>query len=169
MSKKKRKAPRAKFNPWDNERWFKIEEYFSPDKAQRLEMEGGKAFLRGKIRNFLILEVSRDVPASTMAAIKESLAKEGIRALIITDDIRFVKLRMCSPEEERQLNDQPAVQEKTAEAGSSEDSDRSGVGSVADGDGTDRNGHEDETATSRDDQAGEDHGEVASQTQTDSS
>jgi len=96
------------------EHWYEITAYFDADGIQPLPVDpqAGRAFIMpGMIQDMTIVEVSRDY--ERQEELEAWLTKQlGVAPLIITDDVRFVRLSTPSPELEREL-DAGAMKEET--------------------------------------------------------
>jgi hypothetical protein len=105
--KDKEQKTLRKEEPWKAERWFEFTELFDMTKITPLAMKGmgERMFVMGVMEDTMIITVPEDSQPATVTNALEALARRGIRALAFTDNIRFVKLKMCSPEEEEMLTE----------------------------------------------------------------
>ncbi len=79
------------------ERWFELLDAFDPANAKRiLPKLANRTFIRGKIGETMVVEIPKDATADVVQAIQRSLAAMGHDALIVTEGIRFLKVRVCS-------------------------------------------------------------------------
>jgi hypothetical protein len=116
------------------EHWYELVEYFDPAAIRTVDLkeaQGYRTFVHGVIDDMTIVEVPATMPGDTIQRLGVQLGEMGIRALIISDSVRFMKLRPCSLEE-CELLDEADTEKKGqvfARTGS-------GAGSQSDGDGS---------------------------------
>ena len=87
--------------------WFELESYFDPEKIQSVnipETTGTRTFLMGKIGEFAVVEVDANTDPGAAEALSVKLEEMGVPALIVTNHVRFLKLRRCSFGESRILD-----------------------------------------------------------------
>lgn len=94
--------------PWAAERWFEFVELFDPTKIVPISLKenlGQRMFLMGTLGDVVVVQVPSDSHAATVSHTLEALARRGIQAVAFSEDVRFVKLRACSAEEEALLTE----------------------------------------------------------------
>lgn len=104
--KRKAKARREKIKERRKrgviEQWFELIEYFDPRQIKTVdipEADGYRTFIHGVLDEMIIVEVPSAMSAEAIKEYGERLATMGIRALIVSEQVRFLKLRPCSVEE----------------------------------------------------------------------
>lgn len=94
--------------------WFELVDASEGKNIQRLErsksldlaiLEEYRVFVRGRLDDLFWIEVPADMPHEHVQALGETLQAQNVNAMIMSDQIRFVKMRMCSPEEEEVLDE----------------------------------------------------------------
>lgn len=98
----KRKRPTDIRKP--GEHWYELTEYFDPTKIETLPMKQGKSYLMGTVNGILVVQVSQDTSAETVQRLGEYLSTHGLEAVLVSDNIRFMKLRALDAKEERKLD-----------------------------------------------------------------
>lgn len=84
------------------EHWYEVIEYFDPTKIETVDMpaaQGYRTFVHGVIDELTIVEVPNDMPNDQVRAYGEELGRMGLRVLLVSSNVRFMKLRPCSIEE----------------------------------------------------------------------
>jgi len=106
----RRKLALRHSDPWKSERWFAVEAYFDPAKISPVKMKDtvDRMFILGPITGVVILHVPTTAPPESVRNTLRELEDLGIRALAFSDNVQFVKLRMCTDAEEATLNAQEA-------------------------------------------------------------
>lgn len=115
------------------EQWYELQEYFDPRQIKTVnipEADGYRTFIHGVIDEMIVVEVPSTMPAKAITEYGEKLGEMGIRALIVSDQVRFLKLRPCSPEECDLLDEADSEKKGQIIARTS-----GRAGSVPDGDG----------------------------------
>ena len=101
MTKKRDRQPKKPTHrEWSQEHWFEFIEYFDAKKPIDLK---DRTFLLGTIDEVAFVQVPKGMNLQAKQHISEGLARAGVQALLVTSDINFVKLRMCSPDIEKVL------------------------------------------------------------------
>lgn len=115
MAKKRKKPPkvtsidRARKKERPGGMWYEVTAYFDPLKIKTVDLpeaQGYRTFMHGTIPDgdpkggdLTIIEADSKMPSQQIQQLGKSLGSMGINALIISDNVRFVKLRACSVEE----------------------------------------------------------------------
>jgi hypothetical protein len=96
--------------PWKSERWFAVEAYFDPNAIRPVRMAetADRMFVLGPISNIVMLHVPREAPEKQIRDTLREMEDQGLRVLAFTDNVQFVKLRMCTDAEETALNEREA-------------------------------------------------------------
>jgi len=84
------------------EHWYELVEYFDPTAIRTVDLketQGYRTFVHGVIEEMTVVEVPSTMPAETITSLGVQLGEMGIRALIVSDNVHFMKLRPCSLEE----------------------------------------------------------------------
>ena len=102
----RRKAVARHATPWESERWFAVEAYFDPTAIRVVPMRetSDRMFLLGKVSDTLVLHVPAGANEGNVRATLREMEDAGLRVLAFSDNVQFVKLRMCSDAEEAALN-----------------------------------------------------------------
>lgn len=107
---KKQQAERFRFQ---TPHWFEMIDASAAQSIQRLEnapnlnlelLDKHRVFVRGSLDKMFWIEVPAGMDALEVQKLGSKLAEQGVDALIVSDQIRFVRLRMCSAEEEELLD-----------------------------------------------------------------
>lgn len=166
-----------KANPVDEQRkhrfrfetphWFELMSACPPEAIERLQeseslplafLEKYRVFVRGRLDKMFWIEVPSDMPSDQVQQLGETLANQGVDALIVSDQIRFVKLRMCAAEEEQVLDEYDTAQKgKITISRGAPSGDVSGPGSLGDGGGNSGSGRSGEASSPGDGSAEEEH------------
>jgi hypothetical protein len=101
----------------EGEHWYELVEHFDARHIERLPVKDGRAFIMGRLDEAVVVEVSKETDQQKLVQIGQWLEKHGLDSIIVTDDIRFVKLRPCTEEIERKLD---ASQMKKVDDGNEE-------------------------------------------------
>lgn len=108
MSKLDRRVARRKatFPVWSDARWFEVVDRFDPAAIRAIPRtaKDERMFILGPIEDIIIIEVPQNAPVERVQEVLRVFEERGIRVLAFTDNTRFVKLRMCSPQEQEMLN-----------------------------------------------------------------
>ena len=103
-------------NPMKDNGWFELISYFKPDGIRNLTLKddkGQRVFLLGALNETAIVQVPGDASMDSVVQLGKVLEDSGIKALIVREDeTHFCRLRRCSPDEEKVLDDS-ANEEKT--------------------------------------------------------
>ncbi len=137
------------------EHWYEVVAYFDASGIQKLptKPEDGRAFIMpGMINGMTIVEVSKHY-ARTEDLEKWLSGQLGVNPLVITDDVRFVKLATVSPEMEAELDagsmeKTDGEEEKILPTGTGSELPGDGLGSGGSGDDGDCRGGSDSHAES---------------------
>lgn len=84
------------------EHWYELVEYFDPANIKTVtldEVQGYRTFLHGFVEDMAIVEVSHNLPEDQIKMLGVRLGEMGVKALIVSDNVKFMKLRPCSVEE----------------------------------------------------------------------
>jgi hypothetical protein len=98
------KRKRASVARKPGEHWYQIVEYFDPDGIQTLPMKQGSSYIMGSIGDMVIVSVSRDTNQATVERLGEYLSEHGLEALIVSEGVTFLKLRLADHKEEKKLD-----------------------------------------------------------------
>lgn len=110
MAKKKKfKASLTPTLP-NKEQWFALTAQFDDKDIAATPISG--AFIRGKLKDIVIVEVSRDFPQDKFGELGAWLESHGIEAMIVQEGIRFLKLAPANKDQQRIL--EAHFQESTA-------------------------------------------------------
>lgn len=94
----------GKIDPQRYVRWYELIDYFDGSKIVTMKSEQNlRAFALGTIRDILFVQVPVNASSESVRAMMETLRSQGIRAVAVGEDIKFMRFRMCSVEEERLL------------------------------------------------------------------
>lgn len=84
-------------------RWFGLESYFDPKHIDATPVEDG-GFMMGVLNDMAVVEIDPSLPPAKVERIGAVLNDMGIKALIVHKGIEFLRLRACTPEEEKRLD-----------------------------------------------------------------
>lgn len=103
----------------EEDRWFELVEYFDATKIVRLpadKMHGQRVFLLGMYHDCLVVEVPKEARYREVQQLRDVIreATNGAPTIIVTSDVRFLKLRMVDDQTVERLN--AAVEKKDDEA-----------------------------------------------------
>ena len=125
----------------EGEHWYELLEYFDAEKIERVQIPGAPArtFAMGYLDDALVLQVPKDETAEAVQAFRDMLKNNNLKVpfLVITENVRFVRLGTVSEELEARLDaTQIKKDEDDAEESSGTTGDLpAGDGSEPDGDG----------------------------------
>jgi hypothetical protein len=98
--------------------WYEIVD--TAEDARRItsvkEAEGYRCFFRGPVGDVVIIEVPEDMPNDARDALGRSLSAQGVSVLLVTERIKFYRLRRARPDEEKKLNAHTQVENGEASA-----------------------------------------------------
>lgn len=94
--------------------WYEIKAYFDPRNAVATPVEDS-GFMIGVLEEFVVVEVPESFSQDAIMRIGAQLSDIGVKALVVREGIRFLKLSGCAPEQERQLD--AIVEAQRREAG----------------------------------------------------
>ena len=86
------------------EHWYEVIEYFDASEIKRLPVEGGDAFIMGKLDDVTIVEVGKGTPMDAVKRLGEWLKENGIDALLVSEGVKFMKLRPASENQATKLD-----------------------------------------------------------------
>ena len=84
--------------------WYEIEAYFD-EKRREIIGVNESGYMLGVLEDFVIVEVPPNKTPVEINVIGTRLAEMGIKALVIQQGIRFLRLKEISGEQEKKLND----------------------------------------------------------------
>lgn len=90
MKSKKKKTKKTE--------WYELISYFDPDEIKPVPVEG-RVFLMGAVNDIPIVEVARDTPEDKLESLAQWLEEAGIEALVVTEGVKFLRLRPAKPAE----------------------------------------------------------------------
>jgi len=88
----------------DYEHWYEVVEYFDASEIKRLPVDGGSAFIMGKLDDVTIVEVGKGTPMEAVKRLGEWLKENGIDALLVSEGVKFMKLRPASEDQAAKLD-----------------------------------------------------------------
>jgi hypothetical protein len=88
----------------DTEHWYEVVEYFDADAIQKLPVDGGSAFIMGKLDEVNIVEVGKGTPMDAIKRLGEWLKENGIDALLVSEGVKFMKLRPATDTQSEKLD-----------------------------------------------------------------
>jgi len=88
----------------DTEHWYEVIEYFDADAIQKLPVDGGSAFIMGKLDEVNIVEVGKGTPMDAIKRLGEWLKENGIDALLVSEGVKFMKLRPATDSQSEKLD-----------------------------------------------------------------
>jgi hypothetical protein len=115
MKKPKRRVARL----MPGEHWFEAIGYFDPAGATLVpvgDAGGPRAFVLGALDDLLVVEIPRDMGATALEAVGTHLAQAGKHAILVTEGIRFLKLRLCTHAEAQEIEAKTAAESGTENA-----------------------------------------------------
>jgi hypothetical protein len=93
--------------------WYVLEEYFDENKKEIIGInESG--YMLGVLEDFVIVRIPETMPIIEVDALGIRLAEMGIKALIVKEGIRLLRLREVTGEREKKLNAILSQQEELA-------------------------------------------------------
>ena len=108
VKRKKRRQEQAQADGFAVEHWYELVEYFDPEKIETINLpqtQGYRSFVRGVVKDLVIVEVPSSMPSARIKGLAISLGEMGFKALIVSDNVKFMKLRPCSAEESELLDE----------------------------------------------------------------
>lgn len=88
----------------EGEHWYELVEHFDAKDIKRIPVESGKAYVMGRLDHLVVVEVARGTSQQGLADLGAWLERHKIQALIVTEGVKFVKLRSVSEEDEAKLD-----------------------------------------------------------------
>jgi hypothetical protein len=88
----------------DYEHWYEVTEYFDASEIKRLPVDGGEAYIMGKLDDVTIVEVAKKTPMDVVKRLGEWLKENGIDALLVSEGVKFMKLKPASEDQAAQLD-----------------------------------------------------------------
>ena len=101
-NKARLQAQSNRLNRGEVSHWHELISYCPPDEIKPVDLklsQGYRTFVHGSIEDLRIVEVPSNMPSESVKALGESMGALGVKALIISDNVRFMKLRPCTFEE----------------------------------------------------------------------
>lgn len=116
VAEKKRKASRGRAQHAKGaSRWYEMTAAFDPTLAEAVTLKDS-GFMRGMVEDFLVVQVEETMSVEKVQALGEHLNRMGVKALVIKQGVEFLRLRVCSREQEKQLDQVLKTQEQDREA-----------------------------------------------------
>jgi hypothetical protein len=84
--------------------WYELEEYFD-EKQKKIIGVNESGYMLGVLEDFVVVQVPEDYPLVDLDLLGNRLADMGIKALIVKEGIRFLRLREITGEQEKKLNE----------------------------------------------------------------
>jgi hypothetical protein len=124
------------------EQWFELVTYFDPEQIRSFDIQqtqGHRTFIHGLIDDMTVVEVPSTMSPAKVQEYGVALGEMGIKALIVSDNVRFMKLRTCSAQEcelldEKDTSKKGHINALSSRARPKPDSDGSGSPEPSDGD-----------------------------------
>ena len=88
----------------DYEHWYEVIEYFDASAIERLPVDGGDAYIMGKLDEVNIVEVGKGTPMEAIKRLGGYLKENGIDALLVSEGVKFMKLRPASEDQASKLD-----------------------------------------------------------------
>lgn len=88
----------------DYEHWYEVIEYFDASEIKRLPVDGGDAYIMGKLDAVTIVEVGKGTPMDVVKRLGGYLKDNGIDALLVSEGVKFMKLRPATEEQAAKLD-----------------------------------------------------------------
>jgi len=88
----------------DYEHWYEVTEYFDASEIKRLPVDGGDAYIMGKLDDVTIVEVGKGTPMDVVKRLGGYLKDNGIDALLISEGVKFMKLKPASEDQAAKLD-----------------------------------------------------------------
>ena len=88
--------------------WYELEAYFDERENQIIKVNDS-GFMRGVLEDFVVVEVPREKSMSDISRIGALLARNGVKALVVQEGIRMLRLKEISGERVAELD---AIMEK---------------------------------------------------------
>lgn len=88
----------------DYEHWYEVVEYFDASEIKRLPVDGGDAFIMGKLDDVTIVEVGKGTPMDVVQRLGAYLKEHGIDALLVSEGVKFMKLKPASEDQATKLD-----------------------------------------------------------------
>jgi hypothetical protein len=108
----------------DYEHWYEVVEYFDASEIKRLPVDGGNAYIMGKLDDVTIVEVGKGTPMDVVKRLGGYLKDNGIDALLVSEGVKFMRLKPATDEQAAKLDmyeqtprepePEPAVESATA-------------------------------------------------------
>jgi hypothetical protein len=84
--------------------WYGIEDYFDPTQIEAVPVKGA-GFMMGVLEDMVVIEVPKAMASdNNLVRLGQQLSSMGIKALIIQEGVRFLRLRSVSDEERNKLD-----------------------------------------------------------------
>jgi len=103
---KKRKPPKSRLGRKRGEYWYELVDYFDPDKIVRASPDD-RVFIMGKLNepDIVVVEVPDESSDEKIQQLGEWLSSQGVHALIVRANMRFLRMRRASDSQTRVLDD----------------------------------------------------------------
>ena len=129
-----RRSGRSKKSVPPKGRWYGITDYFNPLTIETIQKADPPMFYFGRLADLSVVQVKGGLEGKnlkTALQLSQQMRGRGMKPMIVDENVAFLKIRECTPEEAAKLNEQD--KEKTGfYAGESSDS-GIGLGSFAEG------------------------------------
>lgn len=116
-----------------NDGYYEVTPAFPDDKSIAGKIGEHRYIIAGSVHNMMVVHVARGTPREHRDLLGETLAKQGVTALILPEDIRFMKIRRLSAQEEMTIRAQVEAQVAARRATPTDGGEPHGDGSLADG------------------------------------
>jgi tRNA(Met) C34 N-acetyltransferase TmcA len=83
--------------------WYALEDYFDAHKIEAMPVKGS-GFMLGTLEDMVVVEVPEHFSPAAIQGIGDSLTSIGIKALVIREGIRFLRLRAVEDQERARLD-----------------------------------------------------------------
>lgn len=106
--RRKHRKEKAAKEGYAIEHWYELIAYFDPAKIETIDLpqtQGYRSFIHGTIDNYAIIQVPSNMPAAQIKGLGTALGKMNFKTLIVSDNVKFMKLRPCSEEESELLDE----------------------------------------------------------------
>ncbi len=90
--------------------WYRMCEMFDGSKRESVPFKDMRAYVEGKIGDLVVMSYPRDTPLEMIGKFANHLRKRTDlkgRCLVVSDDVKFMRLEPASEEEVRRLDEVP--------------------------------------------------------------
>lgn len=84
--------------------WYELEAFFDPKLIEATPIENS-GFMLGILEDFVVVEYKKDMTSEAIDQIGHKLNAMGLKAMMVPEGIRFMRLRGVTDEEERTMNE----------------------------------------------------------------